>query len=468
MEIEKNKILIVEDEEAIREQFQWHLREDYDVLLAATAEEGLKLVKLERPDLVVLDLTLSPNGKAQDGFQLFEDIQTINHKTKVIVVTGNDNKELALKAVQMGAYDFYQKPVVLDEFRIILKRALHLRRLETELEKVRVNDDEESFNHEIIGQSARMLEVYDTIERTSKTDATILLTGESGTGKELVAKAIHLQSLRKQFPFVVINCGAIPDNLLESELFGHEKGAFTGAHMRRKGRFELANKGTIFLDEIGELSPALQVKLLRFLQEWEIERVGGSGPIELDVRIIAATNRNLEEEIAKGSFRQDLYYRLSVISIHMPPLRDRGDDIVLLANHFLSQFNQDYKRDIRGFASQSIQLIKEYAWPGNIRELQNKIKRAVIMAKQPQIMPEDLKLGFTNRSHRRAFRMVVQEFEEKFIREALLRNCGNVSRTAKELEINRTTFYDLLHKYQIDHAQYVLKNKKIKSEISKR
>lgn len=466
MEKKKNKILIIEDEEGIRDQLKWSLKQDHEVLLAANAEQGINLVKTEIPDLVVLDLSLSANGDAGEGLQVFEDIQLLNSQIKVIIVTGNEQKDLALKAVQMGAYDFYKKPIDLQEFRIILRRALYLQKLESEIKMLALENEEEFHAHEIIGQCPPMLEVYDVIKRTSHTNATILITGDSGTGKELVARAIHLQSPRKDFPFIVINCGAIPENLLESELFGHQKGAFTGAHIQRKGRFELANKGTIFLDEIGELSVALQVKLLRFLQEHEIERVGGREPIALDVRIVAATNRNLEEEIENGNFRTDLFYRLSVISMNLPPLRERGEDVFTLANHFLSKFDLEYERDIRGFSSAAKKLILEYSWPGNVRELENKIRRAVIMTKHAFIMPEDLNLKVKNSIHKRSLRHAVEEFEEGCIQEALFRNGGNVSRTAKELGVNRTTFYDMLHKYHIDHTKYDTRAEKVKSEIS--
>lgn len=465
MQNPKSKILIIDDEAGIRDQLKWSLKQDYDVLLAANAEEALNLVKTEKPDLVILDLALSEDGKEDEGLEVFEEIQLINSRLKVIIITGNEQKELALKAVQMGAYDFYKKPIELEEFRIILQRALHVQQLESEVSLLSKQNAGDFYNHEIIGQCRQMLEVYDIIERTSHTDATILIHSESGTGKELVARAIHLRSPRKDFPFVVINCGAIPDNLLESELFGHEKGAFTGAHIQRKGKFELADKGTIFLDEIGELSVALQVKLLRFLQEREIERVGGREAIELNIRIIAATNRDLEEEIENGNFREDLFYRLSVITVNLPPLRDRGDDVLMLADHFLAQFKDEYNSNIRGFSPETRKLIRNYTWPGNVRELENKIKRAVIMARNSLIVPEDVNLKAKNLVNKRPLKAVVEEFEENCIREALLRNSGNVSRTAEELGVNRTTFYDMLHKYNIDQSKYAARSKKANSEM---
>ena len=465
MDKNKKKILIIDDEEGIRDQFKWSLKQDYKVLVAGNAEEGIELFKSEHPDLVVSDIALSGNGD-QDGLQLFEDIQLLDSKVKVIIITGNEQRELAFKAVQMGAYDFYKKPIDLQEFKIILKRALHLQKLEAEIQLSTLENSDEFYTPEIIGKCQHMSEVYDIIERTSATDATILITGESGTGKELVAKALHMQSPRKDFPFVVINCGAIPENLLESELFGHEKGAFTGAHVQRKGRIERANQGTVFLDEIGELSVALQVKLLRFFQEHEIERVGGREPIQIDVRIIAATNRNLEEEIEKERFRPDLFYRLSVIPINLPPLREREQDIFTLANHFLNKFNLEHERKIKGFSREATKLIQDYSWPGNIRELENKVKRAVIMTKNAVIIPEDFNLKFEESPQEKMnLRKAVEEFEENCVRQALLKNDGNVSRTARVLGLNRTTFYDMLNRYNIDRADYASRTNKAKSEM---
>jgi two-component system NtrC family response regulator len=410
-------------------------------------------------------LALSENGRDDEGLQVFEEVQLICPKAKVIIITGNEQQDIAVKAVQMGAYDFYKKPIELKEFKVIIKRALHLQKLESEVRLLTPEDEHGFFNDEIIGKCPQMLEVYDIIQRTSHTDATILINSESGTGKELIARAVHLQSPRKTYPFVVINCGAIPENLLESELFGHEKGAFTGAHILRKGKLELADKGTVFLDEIGELTVALQVKLLRFLQEREIERVGGRESIELDVRILAATNRNLEEEVAAENFRADLFYRLSVIAVNLPPLRERGEDVNILANHFLSKFKREYNNNIKGFSSESKRIIREYHWPGNVRELENKIKRAVIMARGTLIVPEDLNIKVQQSSGKPTLKAAVEEFEVNCIREALLNNKGNVSRTAEDLGINRTTFYDMLHKYNIDQSEYSKRIKRDRTEV---
>lgn len=463
MEIHKRKILIIDDESGIREQFKWSFHRDFDVFLAENGKKGLDLTRSVKPDLVILDLALSKNGREDEGLLVFEDIQLLHPLAKVIIITGNEQKDLALKAVQMGAYDFYRKPIDLKDFRIIIERALHLQDIESEVKSRAESAEEDLYNHEIIGQCSLMKSVFDIIERTSQTDATILIGGESGTGKELVARAIHAKSPRREFPFVVINCGAIPENLLESELFGHEKGAFTGAHVQRKGKLQLADRGTVFLDEIGELGFSLQVKILRFLQEKEIDRVGGTKAIELDVRIVAATNRNLEEEVEKGNFRADLFYRLSVISILLPTLHQRGEDVLTLAEHFFDKFKEEYNTDVRGFSSEAKKLIRDYSWPGNVRELENKIRRAVIMTRSSLIVPEDLNLKPQKTTRARPLRDLVHNFEECCIREALQRNQGNVSRTAKDLGVNRTSFYDLLHKHQIDQSQYGTYNKKVHS-----
>lgn len=461
MNTEKQKILVIDDEQGIREQFYWSLRDEYDVLLAETSSEAVEQVKQENPAVILLDLTLNPEGNADDGLTLFEQLQLLTQTAKVIIMTGNKKKALGVRAVQMGAFDFYHKPIDLEEIRIIIKRALQIRTLELEVGH-RAEDIADTGDYEIVGNCRQLLDAYEIVKRVSPTDTTVLITGESGTGKELVARAIHRQSLRSEHPCRVINCGAIPENLLESELFGHEKGAFTGAHCMRKGKFELANHGTIFLDEIGELSVNLQVKLLRFLQEKQIERVGGSVPIQLDVRIIAATNRNLELEASAGVFRADLFYRLSVITIHLPPLRNRGKDIMLLANHFLKKYCQEFRKPMRTFSPVAKRIIENYDWPGNIRELENKVKRAVIMSQGAIILPEDLNLNYQpGKSEMSSLRRKVAQFEEECIKEALYRNGGNISRTARELSVNRTTFYDMLHKYNIDHKKFYHNRKKI-------
>lgn len=447
--------MVVDDEEGIRTQLKWALSDEYKVILAEDADKAMELLHKERPNLVALDITLSPYDGDTDGLEILQNIVKFDPTIKVIMITGNDKRDLALRSIQLGAYDFYQKPIDIDEFKIIVKRALYIQKLELENRSLALKLQKERRFQDIIGNCPQMIEVYNIIKKVSTTDATVLIYGESGTGKELVARAIHYQSARKDKPFITINCGAIPENLLESELFGHEKGSFTGAYFQKKGKFELANEGTIFLDEIGELTPPLQVKILRFLQEREIERVGGRQPIQLDVRIIAATNKDLQQEVAKGTFRRDLYYRLSVIAISLPPLRNRGDDILLLANSFLYQYSREYGKRIRGFTPEAIKRMREYAWPGNVRELENKIKRAIILAEGSLIYPEDLDLNFLGEgAKRRPLKELVEELEERCIREALKRNRGNISKAARELDLNRPTFYELMRRFKINRKEY--------------
>jgi two-component system NtrC family response regulator len=451
---EKSKVLIVDDDQGIRDQLMWALKDQYQILLAEDAPTAIEIVGEQRPQVVALDISLSPFEQDEEGFEVLRKAMEIDPKIKVIMITGHELKDLALKAVHMGAYDYFNKPIDLSEMKIIIGRAITIQKLERENEQLMEKLEAERRFHDIIGSCPQMMKVFDLVDRVATTNATVLIFGESGTGKELVAKAIHRQSMRQGKPFMPINCGAIPDNLLESELFGYEKGAFTGAVERRKGRFELANGGTIFLDEIGELSPALQVKILRFLQEREIERVGGRESIELDVRIIAATNKDLQQEMEKGNFREDLYYRLSVVSILLPPLRDRGDDIVLLANSFLQHFNREYGKNIQSFSSEALLQLQNYNWPGNVRELENRVKRAVIMARGKRALPEDLDLQVTERGGRLSLREVKDRLEKKMIAEVLMRNKANISRSARELGISRATLYDLMGKHDISREEY--------------
>ncbi len=335
--MEKPKILIIEDDEGIRTQMKWALSEEYDVLLAENTNEAINLMTQFSPPLVTLDLGLPPDPEGTDeGFRLLQEILKMSPFTKVIVITGNPEKDAPLRAVSMGAHDFFAKPINLEELKTVVKRVNYVQGLENELKALQTRMEAVS-NCNIIGSSSEMQEIFTAIRKVSTTDIPVLITGESGTGKELVASAIHLQSQRKNGPFSVINCGAIPEKLMESELFGHEKGAYTGAHVQRKGKFELADKGTVFLDEIGDLPLPLQVKLLRVLQEHTLERIGGREMIELDVRFLAATNKDLEEMVSNGEFREDLYYRLAVVTVKGPSLCERGEDVIILANSFLKK-----------------------------------------------------------------------------------------------------------------------------------
>jgi len=449
----EHKILVVDDEEWIRNQVKWALSKDYEVFLAGDVTSAMKITSEEKPDLIMLDISLTPDmGAGVEGIKLLQDILILDDTLKVIMITGNDTRENARKCVALGAYDFYSKPIDIEEMKISIKRALHIQGLERENKKLQeeLERAREPFK-EIISGCKQMEAVLDIVRRVSTNDVTVLIQGESGTGKELIAKAIHYSSTRMNGPFIPVNCGAIPENLLESELFGHEKGAFTDAKIQKKGKLELAQDGTVFLDEVAELTAAMQVKILRFLQEKEIERLGGQKRIDLDVRVLAASNRNIEAETEKGTFREDLYYRLKVISISLPPLKERGDDVILLANTFLRRFAQNMKITINGFSEEALLALKLHDWPGNVRELENKINRALIMTKGDYITPEDLELADPEKSHskRLTLKEARDQFEFQYIKEALRKSDGNVTHAAEYIGITRTTFYNLMDKHGI-------------------
>ncbi len=447
--MDRDKILIVDDEEGIRTQLAWALSAEYRVLQADSAAPALDIVRAENPNLILLDLALSTTQAEPDGLELLGTFLEKDPFLKVIMITGHDEKPNALEAIKKGAYDFYAKPIDLDEIKIIIKRALYIQKLEKENRQLAEELESKQKFEEIIGTSEKMEQIYRTVSRVAPTDATVLVVGESGTGKELIARAIHSLSPRSSKPFVTINCGAIPPNLLESELFGHEKGAFTDAHIQRKGRFEMAEGGTIFLDEIGELSLPLQVKILRFLQEKEIERVGGREPIYVDARVLAATNKALLEEVKLKTFREDLYYRLSVITINLPSLKERGQDILLLAHTFLSRFSAEYNKSKLTFSPAAERALLAYPWPGNVRELENKVKRAVILSLGNKITPYDLGLEQESGGKRPTLQELREQVESQFIQETLQRHQGNVTNAAKELGVSRTTLYDIMEKYKI-------------------
>ena len=454
------KLLIIDDSEEIRKQLKWGLGKEYEVLLAKDGKEGLFLHRKNHPKVVMLDLGLPPDEDGtEEGFKCLEGIFKSSSVTKVIVVTGNDERENALKAVQLGAYDFYQKPINLEELRIIIGRAFHLFDIEEENRRLILTLGKKAELEGVVGQCPEMLEVFSTIRKVASSDASILIVGESGTGKEMISRAIHLMSLRKDFPFIAINCGAIPEHLLESELFGHEKGAFTGAHVQVQGRFEYADKGTLFLDEIGELSLSLQVKLLRFLQERIIQRVGGREDIHVDIRILAATSVDISKAIKEGNFREDLYYRIAVITVKLPPLRDRKDDILLLANLFLRRFCDELKKKVIGFSPASIELLETYQWPGNVRELENKIQRSVIMCESSVIEPKDFGLGETAKKRRipvidsMSLKEAKALMERELIISSITRHKGNLAKISEELEISRPTLYDLMRKHGLTNIR---------------
>ena len=443
----KPKVLIVEDDEDLRTQLKWALARDYEVFLAGDRQKAQDVMQKKQPSVVTLDLGLPPLPTGvEEGFTALSDILTDYPHTKVIIITGQGEKEHALRAIEQGAYDFFYKPIQVDELTVMLRRAFYVSQLESEQRELQRRLISDSFE-EMLGTSKKMQEVFAKIRKVSTTDVPVLITGDSGTGKELVAHAIHRLSLRKGGPFVVINCGAIPENLLESELFGHEKGSFTGAHIQRKGRIELADGGTLFLDEIGELSPQLQVKLLRFLEEPVIERVGGRKRIEVDARVLAATNRDLKKAMKEGSFREDLFFRLGVILISLPPLQDREGDILLLAKAFFQRYAWENRKKLTGFTKEAITAIERYSWSGNVRELENRIKRAVIMAESKKLTPEDLELDVPVATYESVnLKEARESLEKELILKALSRNNGNISKAAKDLGVSRPTFYDLMEK----------------------
>ena len=445
-----SKLLIVEDDEDLRTQMRWALAKDYEILLAEDRVSAVDVMMKERPAVVTLDLGLPPLPAGVDeGFAALDQILTEHRQTKVIIITGRGEKENALRAVEKGAYDFFYKPIQIDELKVVLHRAFHLSQIEKEQRALQKRLSSDTFEG-MLGTCQKMQEVFAVIRKVATTDAPVLITGESGTGKELVACAMHRLGVRRDDPFVVINCGAIPENLLESELFGHEKGAFTGAHIQRKGRIEMAAGGTLFLDEIGDLPPSLQVKLLRFLQERVIERVGGREQIQVDARVIAATNRDLKEAMKEGSFREDLYFRLGVIRISLPPLREREGDIILIAKAFLERYAEEGRKRIKGFSDQALEALSQYAWPGNVRELENRIKRAVIMAEGTNITPADLEMEAPrSRYEGMGLKEAREILEKELLAKAVARSGGNLSKAAMELGISRPTLYDLMEKFGI-------------------
>ncbi|UCD36128.1 MAG: PEP-CTERM-box response regulator transcription factor, partial [Nitrospiraceae bacterium] len=387
------EILIVEDNQDIQNQMKWGLSKEYTVLMAADRAEALQLFDRKQPVVVTLDLGLPPDeNDSGEGLACLREIMKKSPETKVIIITGNTDRANALAAINAGAYDYYLKPVDMNELKIIIKRAFHLSEIESDNRALHRALNKKMGFAGMIARSRLMESVFETIRQVAATDATVLITGESGTGKELVARAIHDNSSRSQGPFIPINCGAIPENLLESELFGYEKGAFTSAYAQQKGKFEYADGGTLFLDEIGEMSPNLQAKLLRFLQEKKMQRLGGRRDIDIDTRVIAATNVDLNTAMQERTFREDLFFRISVITIAIPPLRDRGDDVMLLAQAFLERYTALFRKKITGFSQAALQEIGNYAWPGNVRELENKLQKAVITASSGMIEPHNLGL----------------------------------------------------------------------------
>jgi len=443
----KSKVLIVDDDPEIRTQLKWALATDYELLLAENRSQAIDQFKKFRPDLTLLDLGLPPRPHEPDeGLATLSDLVATNPGAKVIVVSGQNEKKNAIQAVAAGAYDFLCKPIDLDELKLILRRCLYLLNLETEYREMQQKFRPDVFEN-MLGTSAQMQGVFAFVRKVAASSAPVLLLGDSGTGKEMAAVAIHRRSLRKDAPFIAINCNAIPENLLESELFGHEKGAFTGAHMQRKGLIETAVGGTLFLDEIGELPPPVQVKLLRFLQEQRFQRVGGRQEIQTDVRVIAATNLDLKDAVTKGKFREDLYFRLAVVVMRLPLLRDRGEDVEVLAREFLHQFAAQADKPPMTFSPDALRALKAHSWPGNVRELQNRVKRAVIMADGKRVTAADLELTDQAEFVRRpSLKEARQNLEREMVQAALKKYSGKITAAAAELGISRPTLYELMEK----------------------
>ena len=449
----RERILIVDDEESIRNQLQWGLADEYEVLTAAGLEDARRLLREQEPSVVTLDLALTPGSPAtNEGMTLLDEIVDRHPATRVVMVTGNDSRENALMAIRRGAVDWYAKPIRLEELKGILRRALYIRGIE--LSQPGEAAAGRKRYHRLVGESESIRRVFGLIQRVAGTDANVLITGENGSGKELVAHAIHEASGRRSGPFVPINCGAIPEQLLESELFGHERGAFTDAYRTREGKLELAEGGSIFLDEIGELPTHLQVKLLRFLQDKMVERVGGREPRKVDARLVAATNHDLKAEMAAGRFREDLYYRLNVVNIHLPPLRERGDDLRILADYFLDFYTKHHKRRIKGFTQSALRSLQAHPWPGNVRELENRVQRAVILAQDAYVRPEDLELEGARAESPQTLQDARDEAERRLLVESLTRNVGNITRAARDIKVSRPTFHDLLRKHGMDAAKF--------------
>jgi two-component system NtrC family response regulator len=444
------KLLVIEDDPGLQTQLKWCF-EGYEVLIAGDRTAALSELEKHRPPVITLDLGLPPDSDGtSEGFQALEDILTRSPNTKVIVVTGNNDRQNALRAVGVGAYDFFYKPIDPDLLGFIVNRAYRLHELEDENQRLHFTGGESPLEGVITG-SPEMLKVCRTVEKVAPSDATVLVLGESGTGKELIARSVHSLGGRSDGRFVAINCAAIPENLLESELFGYEKGAFTGAAKQTPGKIEMAHGGTLFLDEVGDMPMALQAKMLRFLQERVIERVGGRQEIPVDVRVICATHKDLPQLAREGEFREDLYYRISEIAIRIPALREREGDALLLARVFLEKYSQQMGKQQHRFSKDALAAIEAYPWPGNVRELENRVKRSVIMAEHKQISASDLELGGAGTDDTRTFNL--REIREQAERQAIVRAMshvgGKISQASELLGVSRPTMYDLIKKYNL-------------------
>jgi two-component system NtrC family response regulator len=449
MSTTERPLLIVDDDPGLLRQLRWAFS-DHKVYPASTRQEAADLVRKDPVPVAIVDLGLPPDPDgASEGLAILADILAIAPATKVIIATGNETREHALRAIALGAYDFYQKPIDIDALQLIVARAERIFDLEAENRRL-LEAAAASPIDGIIGSSPEMLRVLRNIEKMAPTDVAVLLRGESGTGKELLARAVHKLSARAREPFVPINCAAIPETLLESELFGHEKGAFTGALKQTIGRIESADRGTLFLDEIGDVPLPMQVKLLRFLQDQVVERIGGRSPVQVDVRIVCATNQDLNLMMAEGRFREDLYYRLNEVTVQVPPLRERAADVVVLASFFLSRFAAEYGRLARGFSATALAALRDHPWPGNVRELENRVKRAIVMTDGPLLSAADLGLAAPGEDTQSlTIRDARARAEREVLQLALAQAGSNLSKAAKLLGISRPTLYDLMQQHRI-------------------
>ncbi len=450
---EKPKLLIVEDDPGLQRQLKWSY-EDQDVIIAGDRDAALEALRTHQPAVVTLDLGLPPDPDGvTEGFATLEAILAIRPATKVIVASGHGARESARRAIALGAFDFYHKPVDIDELGLIVRRAYHVSELEAEnrrLAEAGIGVDKVLGG--LVTQSPEMIKVARMVERVATANVSVMLLGASGTGKEVLARGLHNASPRSDGPFIAINCAAIPENLLESELFGHERGAFTGAVKMQEGKIELAEGGTLFLDEVGDIPLPLQVKLLRFLQERVIERVGGRKQIPVDVRIVCATHQNLDDMKATGRFREDLFYRLAEIVVRIPALKDRPGDAALLGQFFLNRFARENGREFKGFTPDALAAMADWPWPGNVRELENRMKRAVIMAEGARLTAADLDLVNKIDEAALSLKTAREAADRNAIRRALAHSDGNMSLTAKLLGVSRPTLYDLMKQYGIENA----------------
>jgi len=465
--MERNRLLIVDDDVLLQEQLAWALKDDFDLVQCYDQKSALKSAANDQPDLILLDLHLPPTHKLADGLRNINEIRHRDPRTVIIVMTGDENADTPLQAVEAGAHDYFRKPIDVRELRIIINRALERQRIERENIRLRREIEGRYSFSQLIGYSEVMTEVFAAIRKVADSDATVMLRGESGTGKELVARAIHYNSPRRDGPFVGVSCAALPESLVEAELFGHDKGAFTGASGTLEGRFERAHGGTLFLDEIGTFSLGLQAKLLRVLEEREITRLGGKNSIKVDIRLITATNENLEEAIADHRFREDLYYRIQVVPIQLPPLRERREDVPLLTEHFIKRFCREHGVKEKRIDSEAIQFLMDYRWKGNVRELENLIQRLVVMGEgeiitaaqlPPQIVKQETRIDSSRNNY--SCRAIISKgglsldqevanYEYELVRAALDITGGVKIKAAELLRLNKDRMKYLCRKYNL-------------------